>query len=232
MPNALVIQHVAVEESFAIADALVGAGVRVDARLVGRDALPDLGGLREIDALVVMGGPQDAHPERDGDPRSTPFPTRDAELELLQAAVELGIPTLGVCLGAQLLAAAAGGRAVRGHGAEIGWTPVQLMAAASSDSLLGDLPPELVVLSWHGDTVELPPRATLLASNESYTNQAFRVGPRAWGLQFHLEVTVEAVTRFVETFKGDPAIAEQASRHLAILEPARDLVLERFARLV
>jgi GMP synthase-like glutamine amidotransferase len=72
----------------------------------------------------------------------------------------------------------------------------------------------------------------LLASNESYTNQAFRVGPRAWGLQFHLEVTVEAVTRFVETFKGDPAIAEQASRHLAILEPARDLVLERFARLV
>lgn len=213
--TALVVQHLDVEEPYEIGAALARRGVRTD---VG---LPD--SLDGYDALVVMGGPMAAYAD-DG------FPTRARELGLLRQALDRELPVLGVCLGAQLLAVAAGGGALEGGaGPEIGWGRVRVVG---DDGLFAGLPSELTVLHWHGDTVELPPGATLLASSDRYPNQAFRLGPVAWGLQFHVEVDEVAVDRFVTRFHGDPAIRAEATARLAELAPVRDVVLDRFAAVV
>jgi GMP synthase-like glutamine amidotransferase len=214
-PRALVVRHLDLEGPYEIAAALARRGVAVV------DGPPD--SLDGFDALVVMGGPMAAHSD-DG------FPTRAAELRLLADALERDVPVLGVCLGAQLLAVAAGGRAFPGTaGPEIGWGPVRVVG---EDRLFRDLPPSFDVLHWHGDTVELPPGAALLASSDRYPNQAFRVGAHAWGLQFHLEVDAAAVAAFIERFGGDPAILAEAGGRLAGLAPVRDAVLDRWAALV
>jgi GMP synthase-like glutamine amidotransferase len=233
MPRCLVVQHVEPEGPYAIGAALRAAGGTVEVcRVFDGDALPpDADGL---DGLVVMGGPASATGDHG-------FPSRRRELALLSDAVERGTPTLGVCLGAQLLALAAGGEVVPGGaGAEIGWGPVELVAAAGDDPLLAGLPVRPTVLHWHADTFELPAGATLLASNHRYPNQAFRVGEGAWGLQFHVEVDRPAVDAFVQAFGdearaagADPAaIGDEADRHLEVLAPARDAVVARFAGLV
>jgi GMP synthase-like glutamine amidotransferase/2-polyprenyl-3-methyl-5-hydroxy-6-metoxy-1,4-benzoquinol methylase len=214
-PTALVLQHLDIEEPYEIATALHRRGIRT------RVGPPD--DLDGVDAVVVMGGPMAAYADDD-------FPTRAAEIALLAEALDRELPVLGVCLGAQLLAVAAGGRAFPGDaGREIGWAPVRVVGA---DRLFDGLPPTFPVLHWHGDTVELPPGATLLASSDRYPNQAFRVGPVAWGLQFHVEVDAAAVARFVERFDGDPTILADADDRLAELAPTRALLLDRFAAVV
>jgi GMP synthase-like glutamine amidotransferase/SAM-dependent methyltransferase len=220
--RALVVQHLDVEGPYEIGAALATAGIEVQTCLMGRDELPpDLAG---FDGLVVMGGPMAAYDD-------TGFPTRHAELGLLAEAVASEVPTLGICLGAQLLAVAAGGQAVPGTaGPEIGWGPIRL--DAGTDPLLAGIGPVVDVLHWHGDTIVLPPGAPLLASSERYPNQAFRVGRAAWGLQFHLEVDGDAVAAFVDRFHGDPAILTAADDHLARLAGARAIVTERFAAIV
>jgi GMP synthase-like glutamine amidotransferase len=233
MPTCLVVQHVPPEGPYAIGQALERAGVAVDVRAVGAgDALPS--DLTDIDGLVVMGGPMSAGSDEE-------FPTRGAELDLLADGLDRGVPVLGVCLGAQLLALAAGGTVYRGvTGPEIGWAPVALTVEAEDDALLGGLPEELTVLHWHGDTFDPPDGAVPLATNARYRNQAFRSGPRAWGLQFHLEVDGSAVAAFVDAFGADaaragsspPSILADTAPALKILEPHRSRVLARFAQLV
>jgi GMP synthase-like glutamine amidotransferase/SAM-dependent methyltransferase len=214
-PRALVVQHLDVEGPYEIGAALERHGVDV--------VRGGAGSLDGFDALVVMGGPMSAH-------RDDGFPTRRAELTLLRTALERRVPVLGVCLGAQLLAEAAGGRALPGTaGPEVGWLPVQVVA---EDRLFAELPATFTPLQWHGDTVELPPRAELLASSERYPNQAFRVGEVAWGVQFHPEVDRTAVEAFVRAFDGDPTILEAADGALAALAPVRDALLDRWAALV
>ena len=233
MPSCLVIQHVEPESAFAIETALTAAGVTVDTRRAfAGDAVP--AGADGMDGLVVMGGPMSAASDRG-------FPSRPAELALLADAVQAGVPTFGVCLGAQLLAAAGGGAVRPGHGGpEIGWGPVTLAAGRGDDPLFGGLPEQLTVLHWHGETFDLPPGAVHLAGNDRYANQAFRLGPAAWGVQFHLEVTAEAVGGFLAAFGADAEGVDGGARRIAQATPgalgelgaARDLVLGRFAALV
>jgi GMP synthase-like glutamine amidotransferase len=233
MTSCLVVQHVEPEGPYGIGRALEVAGVAVDRRAVfAGDALPP--DLADVSGLVVMGGPMSATSD-DG------FGSRRAELDLLVEGLDRGLPLLGVCLGAQLLALAAGGDVYPGaSGPEIGWAPVDLTGDAGDDRLLAGLPDELTVLHWHGDTFDLPPGAVLLAANARYRSQAFRCGPRAWGLQFHLEVDRSAVTAFLEAFGDDArragstpeSIAEASASALAVLEPHRTRVLARFAELV
>lgn len=233
MSSCLVVQHLEPEPSYAIGEAMTSVGVEVDQRRTDTgESLPDT--LDGFDGLVIMGGPMSADSD-DG------FPTRRHELSLLVQAVELGLPTLGVCLGAQLLAAATGGRIRRGaSGPEIGWAPVRLQAAAADDLLLASLPDQLSVLHWHGDTFDLPPGAVLLASNDRYAHQAFRIGPRAWGFQFHLEVDQTAVAAFAGAFGADLAavgttpdeLLDATPDELVRLEVHRRPVLARFAGLV
>lgn len=228
MGTALVLQHLEPEGPARIGDALAAAGVDVVVVRTDRgEAVPD--DVAGIDGLVVMGGPMSARSD-DG------FPSRRAELALLRAAVAAGTPTLGVCLGSQLLAAAGGGTVEPGTGLEVGWGPVTLADAATDDPLLAGLGPELPVLHWHGETFALPPGAVLLASSDRYPHQAFRLGPAAWGLQFHLEVDAPAVDRFVAAFGAeadDPdAIRADAPAWLARAAPAQEAILTRFAHLV
>jgi len=231
MATALVVQHLEPEGPVLIGEALRAAGVEVVVVRPDRgEAIPaSVDGLDGVDGLVVMGGPMSAGGD-DG------FPSRRAELALLRAAVEAEVPTLGVCLGAQLLAAAGGGQVEAGPELEVGWGTVTLSDAAAADPLLAGVGPEVPVLHWHGETFTLPPGAVLLASSARYPHQAFRLGPAAWGLQFHLEVDAAAVTRFVTAFGAeadDPQqIVEDADVWLARSAAVQATVLDRFARLV
>jgi GMP synthase (glutamine-hydrolysing) len=104
--------------------------------------------------------------------------------------VRAGVPFWGVCLGSQLLAASLGARVYAGERAEVGVLPVMLTDAAADDPVFAGAPHQFPTLQWHGDTFDLPDGATLLASSSAYANQAF-VYNRAYGLQFHLEVSPE-----------------------------------------
>ena len=233
MARCLVIQHVEPESAFAIADLLGQAGVAVDVRRVyAGDPLPV--DLSAFDGLVVMGGPMSATTD-DG------FESRRAELDLLVDALGRRVPTLGVCLGAQLLALAGGGTVGPGRaGPEVGWAGVDLLASCRDDALFAGLPDLLTVLHWHGETFELPPGAVRLMRNGRYENQAFRIGERAWGVQFHIEVSETAVDGFVRAFPADaagapggaPGITRSTASAIAALSASRSLVFERFAALV
>jgi GMP synthase (glutamine-hydrolysing) len=111
-----------------------------------------------------------------------------------------GMPVLGICLGSQLLAKAAGARVYPNAVKEIGWYSLELTADAADDPLFARCPPNPTVFQWHGDTFELPPGATHLAQSAACRHQAFRIGQAAWGLQFHLEVTAE----MIETWLTEP----------------------------
>ena len=137
-----------------------------------------------------MGGPMGAY-EDDA------HPWLADEKRLLREAVEAGHPVWGVCLGAQLLAAALGAHVYPGAEAEVGLLDVELTPAAADDPVFSVLPPTFPALQWHGDTFDLPPGATLLASSPAYANQAFVYG-RAYALQFHLEVSPELAAEWGE----------------------------------
>jgi GMP synthase-like glutamine amidotransferase len=134
-----------------------------------------------------MGGPMGVYDD---------LPWLEAERMLLRAAVDAGLPVLGVCLGAQQLAAALGAEVVTGPEPECGMGEVHLTPAALSDPVFGPAPTPLPCVHWHGDTFSLPEGAVRLAGNHAYENQAFRFGARAYGLQFHVEVTGSLVAHW------------------------------------
>jgi GMP synthase-like glutamine amidotransferase len=233
MTSCLVVQHLEPEAPYAIGDALEAAGVQLDVRRTfAGDRLPE--DVRGFGALVVMGGPMSARSD-------SGFSTRRAELGLLADAVARATPTLAVCLGAQLLAVAAGGRVSDGaRGPEVGWGTVDLTVEARGDRLFSGLAPTLTVLHWHGETFTVPRGSIALAKSALYDEQAFRVGEAAWGLQFHLEVDERAVESFCGTFAADALAARTTPGEIRAASPAsldallpqRDKVLERFAGLV
>jgi GMP synthase (glutamine-hydrolysing) len=144
----------------------------------------------EGDALVVLGGDMNTD---EGDR----FPHLHDERSLLATAVDDGTPVLGICLGAQLLAEAAGGR-VRHVGPSCGYVPLELTPAGRDDPLTASLPAAAQVLNLNGDHIELGGEATLLAQSPGLATQAFRVGARAYGVQFHPEFDRPAVQRLLE----------------------------------
>jgi GMP synthase (glutamine-hydrolysing) len=177
----VVLQHVTYEGPGAIASAIEAAGADMNLVRVGDgDSVPSAEEAGSFAGVIVMGGPMGVHDE---------LPWLEAERVLLRAAVDAELPVLGVCLGAQQLAAALGAEVVTGPTAECGVGEVHLTAAALSDPVFRDAPTPLPCVHWHGDTFSLPVGAVRLAGNEAYENQAFRVGANAYGLQFHVEVT-------------------------------------------
>ncbi|RJK97217.1 type 1 glutamine amidotransferase [Vallicoccus soli] len=183
------------------------------------------------DGLVVLGGQMGAH---DDDLHPWLADVRS----LLAAAVEDAAPTLGICLGAQLLAAAAGGTVERGaHGREAGVVDVAWRPEAADDPLLGGLAGSWPGPSMHQDAVTaLPPGAAWLGAGDLYPHQAFRVGPAAWGVQFHPEVTVPVFGAWARLDLPDPdraaaVTAELADRDAEVAAAGAELA-RRFARLV
>lgn len=138
--------------------------------------------------LVVMGGPMSVND-------TDRFAWIEPERRLIRAMIDRGRPVLGICLGAQFIAAACGANVYPGPEKEIGWFPVRRV---HDDGFGRHLPETFTPLHWHGETFDLPDGATRLAETEAAANQAFQVGPHALGLQFHLEATPDSVRELVE----------------------------------
>ncbi len=185
----LVLQHISCEHPGAFSEVI---GEReVEAVAVELDEGEALLDWREFDGVLAMGGPMGA-----GDDAEHGWLA--LEKRLVRDAVEAGRPFLGVCLGVQLLAAALGAPVYPLEQAEVGLLPVELTAEGRGDPLFDGIGEHLVTLQWHGDTFELPSGAVRLASSTLVPNQAFRWGERAYGIQFHLEVTAEMVRQWAE----------------------------------
>lgn len=152
------------------------------------DAVPDTG---EIDFLVITGGGMNIYQHRH-------HPWLVPEKALIGEVIAQGKPVLGVCLGAQLIADVMGAKVYQNPEFEIGWFPIRTLETARKHPLFAHFPEEFTALHWHGDTFDLPPGATLLASTDACAHQAFICEEKVVGLQFHIEVRPEDVRYFVQ----------------------------------
>jgi GMP synthase (glutamine-hydrolysing) len=180
----LAFRHVSFEPLGRVADALNLRGMEwryVDLYQSSEDHLP----VDTAQALVVMGGPMSVN---------DPLPWLRQEERYLVRAISSGVPVLGICLGAQLLAKCLGARVYPMRRKEIGWYPVRLTGAGRNDRLFDGLADEETVFQWHGETFDLPDGSVKLAESEICANQAFRHGENLYGLQFHPEVTPEIIS--------------------------------------
>lgn len=201
--TALVIENDPTDDVRRLGEWLTEAGLELRIlRAHAGEPVPDE--LTGYDALVVLGGDQRAYPAPDGTPGAPWFPAVEA---LLRKAVRHHVPTLGVCLGAQLLATAHAGLVEpAAAGPEVGPTVVGRRDAAEGDPLFRYVPMMPDVLQWHSDEItQLPYGATLLAASLRYPHQAFRLGDRAWGLQFHIECDTAMIAQWAE---GSALLAE------------------------
>jgi len=215
-PRWFVLQHVAWEPAALIAEECRQRGVHLEVRRMDRgDAVPTLD---EVAGLVAMGGPMGV--------RDVPeLPFLAAEKALLAAAVERQLPVLGVCLGAQMLAAALGAQVRRGDAPEVGAGEVRLTAEGQRDPVLGGAGPVFAVVHWHEDTFEIPAGAVRLAESALCRNQAFRAGRRAYGFQFHVEVDRALAAAWADRLPAGVALDE---RQREAVEQVGRGILRRF----
>ncbi|MFL5880983.1 MAG: type 1 glutamine amidotransferase [Actinomycetota bacterium] len=179
MTRLLVVQHEPSAPPGLLAPAAAATGVEL--RVVEASDQPVPVTLDGADGLVVLGGVMDAD-------ETHAYPHLARTMDLVRDAAARSAPTLGICLGAQLAAAALGGRAYPGPaGEELGWTKVELTEAGRTDPVTGALQEPAELFEWHHDTFDPPPGATLLAGGAVYSSQAFRLGSVA-AVQFHPEV--------------------------------------------
>jgi len=184
--RALALQHLAFEDLDGFAPALAAAGYRLETALAP-DGLPR--SAVDADLLIVLGGPIGANDE-------ALYPFLTEELALIERFLAAGKPLMGICLGAQLIARATGARVYRAARPEIGLAPIELTEAGRR-SCLAPFTSEPLTLHWHGDTFELPAGAEHLASSAVCENQAFHLGPKVIGFQFHPEATLGTLERWL-----------------------------------
>lgn len=146
-------------------------------------SLPDT---EDYDTLIVMGGPMGVYEE-------DAYPWLKPEKSHIRATIDAGKPVLGICLGAQLIAASLSAKVAPHSHKEIGWFPVVVEDSVAGHSILSGLNPAMTVLHWHGDRFEIPGGAVRLMSSAACDNQAFLYGRHVLGLQFHLEMDSTAV---------------------------------------
>lgn len=188
--------------------------------LAGADNYPDQ--LTNIDGVLILGGPMGVY-EKDV------YPFIQRELDFIKKCYEKNIKILGICLGAQMIAEALGGKVYKGHVQEIGWYNVDLTEASSKDPLFSIFPNKHCVFQWHQDTFELPKDAILLAKSENYPNQAFRVGKNIYGLQYHIEVDGKVLK---EWFKSDDTYKSYLNTNkFLFLKPLAETFFKKFLSL-
>jgi GMP synthase (glutamine-hydrolysing) len=190
---------------------------------------------REVAGVVALGGVMnvdqtDAHPFL--------IPERD----FLERAVAAELPVLGICLGGQLLARALGGRVQKAEAPETGFFPLHPTDEAPSDPLFSCFGDGDRMFQWHEDTFELPEGSSLLLSGDGVPNQAFRIGERAWGVQFHPEVTPQLLEAWLDAIPEDELaerwgrtrieLRAQAERHLPSQQRRARELFGRFASIV
>lgn len=209
--RALAIVHQGDAGPGVFADAFAGAGIELDEWMISAGGGPPGGDLARYDAVAVFGGAMHA----DEDDR---HPWLTEEKRLLAELLEAGKPLLGVCLGSQLLAGAAGAGVRRLPTPEIGWHEVVLEPAASADPVLGFLPERFTAFGWHSYEADLPPGASALARSDACL-QAFRAGEAAWGIQFHAEVSAADLDHWTVNYEEDPDAVQMGLDSVA-LRPA------------
>lgn len=208
--RALIIRHVPYEGVAGFREPIEAAGYAVDRLDVCDPSFSSLD-LREPDLLIMMGGPMGVY-EQDR------YPWIACQLRRLALRLQADRPTLGVCLGAQMMAAALGGQVYAGPAQEVGFHPVTVHDNALDGPLrhIVDVP----VLHWHGDTFALPEDAELLASSHLYSHQAFRIGGNILALQFHAEMGLDP--RFEAWIEQSPQAVVEAGSDQATLRAAHD----------
>jgi GMP synthase (glutamine-hydrolysing) len=180
MRPVVIITHLEDHDSGLVRETLERAGCSViESNALDGSRLPAPG---EVSGIVSLGGLQSAT-QADRDPFLA------GEVELMRAALAAEVPVFGMCLGAQLLGVAAGGRVTKMDELYLGWPELSLLPRATDDPLFGGVATGLGVLKWHEDMIEAPRDADVLGSTPGLGAALFRVGPSAWGSQMHLEVT-------------------------------------------
>lgn len=196
-----IIRHLAFEDMGAFAEVLEAEGASLHYYEAGVDDLSQLSASMD-ELLVVLGGPISANDEAD-------YPFLTTELALLEKRLTMDKPTLGICLGAQLMAKALGAEVYPGPRKEIGWAPIELSEAGQKSALRHLCADDSYMLHWHGETFDLPDNAIHLAASEHYYNQAFSYGQRVLALQFHPEVTAKGLEQW---FIGHSSEIEHTQR--------------------
>ena len=235
MKKVLVIRNVSYETEGLLESLLRKEGLALNIVDFQRDASaqPSLDGHA---GLVVMGGPMGAND-------TGRYPHLLQVERLLARALESSIPSVGVCLGAQVMAKILGSEVYPNPVREVGWYDLDMTAAADADPLFSELAGREVVLQWHGDTFDLPDGAVLLASSPDCANQAFRYGEAGYAIQFHLEILQPMIEEWVRRDAARGWLAEEgrisAGRILAdtrtYMQRSMELgrrVFARFARLI
>ncbi len=228
MKRVLFIQHGDVDKPGLLAEALAESEVSLEVfHAWSNGVFPDL---NEFDGLALGGGGQSVR-------EFEKYPYLEKECHLIRSAMVRGIPVLGLCLGAQLLAQAMGANVRRAERKEIGFFPIDLNEAGYTDSIVGALPARFPATHWHGDVFEIPPGGKCLGSSALTPHQILRCGANAIGFQFHLEMTPSLFEELVwdsEDFFYDcelspEAIIEEARDVLPCIEPAAREVFRRWA---
>jgi len=224
MMRMAVLQHVEFEGPAAVADWAAGRGFPL--RLFHLNRVPTLPSLSDFDMLTVMGGPMSANDEAG-------LSWLGPEIALVHAAIAADKTVLGICLGAQIIAKALGARVYPGSAKEIGWFPIQ--RTAGSHPFFDGLPDSFAPFHWHGETFDLPHGAKPLARSKITETQAFAVGQRVLGLQFHMEATEESVRALLKgaaheighgAFEQQPGTILAGLDQCASLRPLLDVVLD------
>jgi len=182
----LILQHLDIEPPALIGDVLEQAGHSLIIVHPGQgDSLPSPA---TFDGIIIMGGPQSANDQSD---------YIQAELAWLTSVIPTGKPMLGICLGAQLMAKAAGAEIVPAPVRELGWFPVYYTENTGGDPLFCHMPDGLIVFQWHGETFSLTDAMLPVATHPDVPAQAFRLDNGQYGLQFHVEVNAAIIDQWI-----------------------------------
>jgi GMP synthase-like glutamine amidotransferase len=189
-----VFQHVAHEGLGSLATVFAAQGATIAyTRLFTGERPPETS---TYDVLVVLGGPMNVY-------EIDLYPWLSSETVAIRAALDAGKPVLGLCLGAQLMSVALGGVVTRNAHREIGWWPVAKIAEGADHPAVAGFPDRFLTFHWHGDTFSIPPGGTALFRSEGCAHQGFAWGPCAVGLQFHPEITAEAIATWIAEAKAE-----------------------------
>lgn len=197
MKKAIALRHVAFEDLGSLAPLLAKRDFAVVYAEAPTTKFADLEAM-EADLLVVLGGPIGVYDKAD-------YPFLEPEINFIRRRLEAARPTLGICLGCQLMAHALGARVYPSGTKEIGWAPLRLTPEGKKSCLAPLGESDAPVLHWHGDTFDLPVGAVHLAATDACANQAFQVGHHALALQFHLEVTASGLESWYVGHTGEIA---------------------------
>jgi GMP synthase-like glutamine amidotransferase len=156
-------------------------------RLYAGESFPTI---EDIDILIVLGGPMNIYEDNK-------YPWLKDEKKSIERFIQQGKTTIGICLGAQLIADVLGAKVYPGQYKEIGWLPIEITEEGKTSPICKSLPPKMTVFHWHGDTFDLPKGATRLAYSAGCENQAFAYDRHVLALQFHLESTSESIQQLL-----------------------------------